>query len=61
MAADHTSTDVASAVLVAAGILLIIVVRVGWRLIRGRVRWLTLTVSIVFFICAFAFILGAGR
>jgi hypothetical protein len=59
--ADHTSTDVASAVLVGGTILLIVVVRVGWRMMRGRMRLLTFTITVIFFICAFAFLIGAGR
>jgi hypothetical protein len=58
--ADQTSIDVASAALVAGGILLIIVVRVGWRILHGRARWFTTAVAVIAFICAVAYFAGAG-
>jgi hypothetical protein len=58
--ADQTSTDVASAVLVAGGILLILVLRVGLRLLHGRMRWLTMTATVLLFVCAVAYFIGAG-
>jgi hypothetical protein len=58
--ADHTSTDVASAVLVAGGILLVVVLRYLLRFMKGRMRWLTLAVTVIAVICAAAYLLGAG-
>jgi hypothetical protein len=58
--ADRTSTDVASAVLVAGCILLIIVLRYLLRFMKGRMRWLTLAVTVIAVVCAGAYLLGAG-
>ena len=51
----------ASAVLVGGIILLLIVLRVGLRVLHGRMRWLTLTAAVIFFICAIAYFIGAGQ
>ncbi len=59
--ADQTSTDVASAVLVGGGILLLLVLRVGLRIIHGRMRLVTVTVAVIFFICAAAYLVGRGQ
>ncbi len=58
--ADRTSTDVASAVLVAGCILLIIVLRYLLRFMKGRTRWLTLAVTVIAVVCAGAYLIGAG-
>ena len=33
--------------------MLLIVLRVGLRVLHGRMRWLTLTAAVIFFICCF--------
>jgi hypothetical protein len=58
--ADRTSTDVASAVLVAAGILLIVVLRYLLRFMKGRMRWVAVAVTVIAVICAGAYLVGAG-
>lgn len=58
--ADSTSTDVASAVLVAGIILLVVVLRVLLRFMKGRMRWVAVAATVITVICAGAYLLGAG-
>lgn len=58
--AAQTSTDTASAAIFLGIILLLVVLRVLWRLANGRMRWLTMTATAFAVVLATAYFAGLG-
>ena len=57
---DQTATDVATTVLAAGTVALLVVLRLLLRFLHGRARFVMITTTVVLVICAGFYILGAG-